>query len=393
MSALSVVILGVQDEQQRILQMLIDGTAIARTAYSFSGFPVGPSDLALRRIQDIKADVVLVDIPSSNPQPAIRTIELLHAEASWAAIFAVGDTSQPQQIISAMRAGAREFMERPITSNNLLDAFARFTSARRKVFGNAERGKMFTFVNAKGGSGATTVAVNTALALQGLEGKVALVDLAPLGHAALHMNARPAFSVLDAFRNLSRLDVALLEGLMVPCHNGLHLLAGATEPVANEPSGSELARLFDLLVDQYRYVVVDISSRLDAATRVTCELSDEVLLVAQTDVASLWSAAKVQTYLGQDASRDRVRLVLNRFRRLSGFSEQEIENATRAKLFWKIPNHYHSVSAAIDSGNPLTQHNHSDLSRSFIGLATALRDRNAGGTPKPVPLFRTGVGA
>ena len=45
----------------------------------------------------------------------------------------------------------------------------------------------------KGGNGATTVAVNLALALQSAYGQTALVDLAPLGHAALHMNLKPVF--------------------------------------------------------------------------------------------------------------------------------------------------------------------------------------------------------
>jgi pilus assembly protein CpaE len=395
MSALSVVIVGLQDEQQKILQMLIDNTSIAKTAYCFSGYPIGPTDLAVRRTQDIKADVVMVDIQSTNSQLAIRAIELMHVEAPWAAIFAIGDTKQPQQIISAMRAGSREFMERPCTTNNLLEAFARLTSTRRKQTGNSERGKIFAIVNAKGGSGATTVAVNMALALQAIESRVALVDLAPLGHAALHLNARPSFTVADAFRNLTRLDPSLLEGLMTQCQGGVQLLAGASEPITTEPSGAELARLFDLLVSQYRFVVVDLSSRLDAATRVTCDLSDEVLLIAQTDVASLWSVAKVQAFLGEGGGRERIRLLLNRFRKVTGFSEEEIERATRAKLFWKIPNHYQSVSAAIDSGSPLTQHNHSELSRAFVGLANALRDRGTASVAgaKKWPIFKTGIGA
>ena len=46
-----------------------------------------------------------------------------------------------------------------------------------------------------------------------------------------------------------------------------HLLAGTSAPSAMEPSTGEFARLVDLLVNQYRYVVVDASSRLDAASR------------------------------------------------------------------------------------------------------------------------------
>ena len=111
-----------------------------------------------------------------------------------AAVFAIGSMTQPQVIVSAMRAGAREFIERPTTTTDLLEAFVRLSSSQRKVKREGPRGKIFTVVNAKGGSGATTVAVNLALALQSAHGNVALVDLAPLGHAALHLNLKPLFT-------------------------------------------------------------------------------------------------------------------------------------------------------------------------------------------------------
>ena len=89
------------------------------------------------------------------------------------------------------------------------------------------RGKVFTVVNAKGGSGATTIAVNLALALHSAHGNVALIDIAPLGHAALHMNVKPQFTVVDAIRNLHRLDSSLLDSFMTRHNGGLQLLAGA----------------------------------------------------------------------------------------------------------------------------------------------------------------------
>ena len=106
--------------------------------------------------------------------------------------------TQPQLIVSAMRAGVREFIERPATTNDLLEAFVRLTTTRRKPGRESSRGKVFTVVNAKGGGGATTVAVNLALALQSVHPSTALVDLAPLGHCALHLNLKPTFTVSDA---------------------------------------------------------------------------------------------------------------------------------------------------------------------------------------------------
>ena len=165
--------------------------------------------------------------PADNHTLALRAIELIHQEVRDAAIFAVGSMSQPQVIVSAMRSGAREFIERPTTTTDLLEAFVRLTAAQRKVDREGPRGKVFTVVNAKGGSGATTTAVNLALALHSAHGNVALVDIASLGHAALHMNLKPQFTVADAIRNLHRLDSSLLESFMTRHSGGLQLLAGA----------------------------------------------------------------------------------------------------------------------------------------------------------------------
>ena len=94
-----------------------------------------------------------------------------------------------------------------------------------------------------------------------------LVDFALIGHAALHLNLQPKYSVLDALQNLHRMDATLLDGLMTSYENGLDLLAGSLQPYEAAATTAELARLFHLLTDQYRYVVIDCSSRIDATTK------------------------------------------------------------------------------------------------------------------------------
>src|SRR4030095_15865586 len=148
------------------------------------------------------------------PAPALQAVELLHQEMPQAAVFAVGSMAQTQLILIGMRVGAKEFIDRPTTPTDLLEAFVRLSTTQRKVKREGPRGKVFTVVNAKGGSGATTVAVNLALALQAAHGNVALVDLAPLGHASLHLNLKAPFTVTDAIRNLHRMDSSLLDSFM-----------------------------------------------------------------------------------------------------------------------------------------------------------------------------------
>jgi len=389
MPELSVVIIAADNEQRAVLQVLVDGTSVARAVHTCATFPIAASDPVMRRVQSANPDVILVDIPADNATLALRTIELLHQELPDPALFAVGSIAQPQVILGAMRSGAREFIERPTTTTDLLEAFVRLTAAQRKGRREENRGKIFTVLNAKGGGGATTVAVNLALALQAAHGNTALVDIAPLGHAALHMNLKPVFTVADAIRNLHRLDSSLLESFTTRHNGGLQLLAGPDTPVVVEPSTAEFAKLFDMLVGHFRYVVVDASSRLDPTTRLVCNLSQTVLMVALTDVASLWSAARVQQYLGETSGREKVQLVLNRFRKMPGFSESDAEAAAGVKLLWKLPNQYFAVSTAIDRGVPVMQQDHTDIARSFAGLAARLTENELDVKRKAWSLFKT----
>ena len=377
MPELSVVIVATDNEQRAVLQVLVDGTNVARTVNTCVSFPVAASDPVTRRVRAANPDVTLVDIPADNPPLALRAIELWHQEMPDAAIFAIGNLNQPQIIVNAMRAGAREFIERPTTTTDLLEAFVRLTTAQRRGRQEGIRGKVFLVINAKGGNGATTVAVNLALGLQSASGQTALVDLAPLGHAALHMNLKPVFNVADATRNLHRMDASLLESFMTRHRGGLQLLAATNLPATAEPTTAEFVRLFDMLVTHFRYVVVDVSSRFDAVSRLIASLSETVLLVACSDVASLWSAARVQQYLGESGGRDRVRLVLNRFRKVPGFSESDAETAVGAKLLWRIPNQYFAVSGAIDRGTPVMDQRSSEITRCFAGLAQELTRNDA----------------
>ena len=374
MHGIAVALLTEDREHLPELQRRAEVTRLARVVFSHVGFPSGSTDSVLRQIQDLRAEVVVVDISAENPQPAIRAIELIQANTLQLAIFANGTMQQPTTIVAAMRAGAGEYLDESAGAEALLEALTRFSSNHTRTRGGAGKARIFTFLSAKGGAGATTAAVNTAVALQQAHGNVVLVDFAPVGHAQLHLNLRPSFGVPDALENLHRLDASLLEGLMTPCKDGLHLLAGPQQPYPSIPTPAELARLFDLLANHYRYVVVDASSRLDATTRLLSDLSNAVLMVAQTDVVSLWSASRIHAFLEEGAGRNRLRMVLNRYKKIPGFTDEDVEHSTRCKVLWKIPNAFHAISPAIDHGTPVVLQEGQEVSRSFRALAAALAD-------------------
>ena len=343
MHGIAVGVLTEDREHLTTLQNRLEQTRLGRVVFTHVGFPVSPTDTALRQLQDSRAEVVIIDISSQSPQRAIRAIELIRATTQQIAIFANGEMTQPVNIVASMRAGAGEYLDHSAGSEALLEALTRFSSSRTRSLGGSGKARVFTFLGAKGGAGCTTAAVNTALALQQAHGDVVLLDFAPIGHAALHLNLRPQFGVLDALQNLHRMDFSLLDGLMTETKEGLHVLAGPQQPYPTEPTPGELARLFDLLVSHYRFVVVDASSRLDPTTRLLSDLSNAVLVVAQTDVVSLWSAGRIHTFLQEGTGRDRLRVILNRYKKITGFSDEDVQQVTNCKVLWKVPNAFQTV--------------------------------------------------
>ncbi len=383
MHGIAVALLTEDREQLSALQNRLEATQLGRAVFNHVGYPAGPTDEILRQLQDSRAEVVIVDISTRDAQRAIRAIELIKSTTLQIAIFAHGEMTQPANIVSSMRAGAGEYIDQSAGPDALLEALTRYSSSRSRSFGAAGRARVFTFLSAKGGAGCTTAAVNTALALQQSHGDVVLLDFAPIGHAALHLNLRPQFGVLDALQNLHRMDVSLLDGLMTTTKEGLHLLAGPQQPYPTEPTPGELARLFDLVVNHYRFVVVDASSRLDPTTRLLSDLSNAVLVVAQTDVVSLWSAGRIHTFLEEGTGRDRLRIVLNRYKKIPGFSDEDVQQVTNCKVLWKVPNAFHSISPSIDHGTPIVLQDGPEVSRSYRALAETLAEAssNADGNP------------
>ena len=374
MHGIAVALLSEDGEHLSALQNRLEATRLGHSVFSHAGFPVSPTDSILRQVQESRAEVVIVDISAKDPKRAITAIELIRATTLQIAIFANGEMTEPASIVASMRAGAGEYLDNNGGSEALLEALTRFSSTRTRARGTAGKARIFTFLSAKGGAGSTTAAVNTALALQQAHGDVVLVDFAPIGHASLHLNLRPQFGVLDALQNLHRLDVSLLDGLMTTTKEGLHLLAGPQQPYQTEPTPAELARLFDLLVNHYRFVIVDASSRLDPTTRLLSDLSNAVLVVTQTDLVSLWSASRIHAFLEEGTGRNRMRMILNRYKKIPGFSDEDIEKATSCKVLWKVPNAYNVVSPAIDHGAPVVLQEGPEISRSFHALAAAFAE-------------------
>jgi len=334
-----------------------------------------PNDVLLRQLRQQMPEAVLLALPGAGAgsEAALALIAWLRAEMALTAIMVVGPMDPPQLIVQAMRAGASEYLETPLRLAGLNEALARALAGRQPAGQAGTRGKLIAVLGARGGCGATTIAVNLAVALQGLrrdsDGPVALLDAAPLGHASLHLNLKPQFTLTDLLGHAQRLDTTLLDSLMQRHETGLELLAGASEPLPPQPDSVHTAWIEQLL-RSYPLVVAD----LDGLTRLVLEQADRILLVTQTDMVSLWSAAKVRQYLDPQR-RLRFELVLNRFNATPEVNLPGLETLTHTPLLWKLPNAHALVMEAIERGQPPAAHPDSDLGRQFGELAAALLGR------------------
>jgi len=74
MPELSVVVIAQDSEQRAVLQVLVDGTSVARVVHTCTSYPAVVSDPVLRRVQSASPQVVVVDVPADNHTLALRDL-------------------------------------------------------------------------------------------------------------------------------------------------------------------------------------------------------------------------------------------------------------------------------------------------------------------------------
>jgi MinD-like ATPase involved in chromosome partitioning or flagellar assembly len=213
-----------------------------------------------------------------------------------------------------MRAGANEFLTFPPAADAFEEALRR-TAARRSTT-NGSDATTLVFFGAKGGAGATTIAVNCGVEIARLsKRRTIILDLKPgLGEVSLFLGVRSRYTLLDALDNIHRLDAGFLRELVVKHKSGLDLLAGSDQfdrPGAADSGGLE--EVFRLLADEYDYILIDAGSQVNAASIPALYTADFIGLVANPDVPSIRNAQRLLERIRQlGASAERVRLLLNR---------------------------------------------------------------------------------
>jgi len=339
-----------------------------------------------RRFFEMQPDIILVDM--EDPEAATQTLETLHLALPKSWLVVSSEKNEPQLIIQAMRAGAREFLPQPIAPENLVQTLKRYIAERQHNGKRKKAGKIYCVMAAKGGTGATTVAINLA-AVVATEKKnaVALIDLhCPIGDVAAYLDVKSAFTAFDAFAESSRLDEVLLQTYVKDCH-GFAVLPGLKDFLPGQMPGADaLATTLEVITQVYTHAFVDLPVSFDEELlEVATEMSEAIVVVLTPEFPAIWRTNRLLSFLRKSVNPQKLRLVVNRFgSRTYPISNSNIEKALSRNIFWKLPNDYSPSIEAVRLGKPLVSINHSRLGRSYQELAYRL-------TGTPVPKKRRGL--
>ena len=283
MSALSVVLIGPQEDRRRAVAKALAGpqAIIARELARY------PEVEELPELIEADYDVVIIDL-DPNPEQALDVVESLCGGNKSITVMVHAERVDSELLVRCMRAGAREFLTEPLLPSALGEALVRASVRRDEVRRHkTASGRLLVFVGAKGGSGVTTMAGNFAVALAKY-GKVALIDLdLQLGDAALTLGITTKFTTLDALENMQRLDSDFLCGLMGKHSSGLAVLGAPDIIPTLQPSKDGMERLLQVAREEFEYVVVDAGSHSIDMYEALFEKASTVYMVAQVSVADL----------------------------------------------------------------------------------------------------------
>lgn len=247
-----------------------------------------------------------VETYRTNPTPNLIIVETTQPaeriEASLARLAEVCDASTRVIVIghvndvmlyrSLIRAGVSEYLVMPVTSATIINAITDLFAGE----GSAPIGRSVAFMSAKGGAGASTISHNVAWAIaKSLRQDVLVMDLdLPFGTAGLDFNQDPPQGIADAVYANDKMDAVMLDRLMSKAANHINLLAApATLDRTYDLGERSFEQIIELSQKTVPVVVLDIPHLWTAWVRHTLAAVDEIVIVAEPDLANLRNAKSI----------------------------------------------------------------------------------------------------
>jgi pilus assembly protein CpaE len=352
---------------------------------------------ALRLAAQLTPDIVLMDINMPD-MDGIATTEQLSRDIPTASIIMMSVQGEADYLRRSMLAGAREFLVKPFSSDEL-------TASIRGVFGrerekqsrivaagpaggsvgtaqtaSGEPGQVVAIFSPKGGVGRTTVAVNLAVAAATELGKkVVLVDGSfQFGDVGVLLNLNPKNkSIADLAPELDQAgnDVESIDTFVINHSAGIRVLLAPPSPEMAElikPDG--IRRVLEALRMTHDLVVVDCTAFFNDTTLAILDAADTILTMLSLEITSIKNMRlflEVADQLGYEGGK--VRLVLNRADSALGIKVTDVEHSIGRKVDETIVSDGRSVVYALNRGVPFFLSNReAQVSQDILRLARAV---------------------
>jgi len=334
-------------------------------------------------------DVVLMDINMPD-MDGITTTEKLSTHVPTTSVVMMSVQVEADYIRRSMLAGAREFLVKPFSSDELTGSIRQVYSREREKASRivaaapAPRpeeevdGQVIAVFSPKGGVGRTTMAVNLAVAAaQDLGKKVCLVDGSfQFGDVGVLLNLNPKNkSIADLVPELEQGEPESLDTFVINHSSGIRVLLAPPSPeMAELITTAGIKRVLDALRRMHDIVIVDCSSYFNDLTLAILDTADVILTMLTLEITSIKNMRlflEVADQLGYEDGK--VRLVLNRADSTLGIRVSDVEQSIGRKVDHTIVSDGRSVVYALNRGIPFFVSNReAQVSQDVLRLANAV---------------------
>jgi pilus assembly protein CpaE len=310
------------------------------------------------------AAVIIVDIDATQPEEFVALQRFAAQLGGNPPLIAITQSLDANVARKIVQVRVSDFLVKPVEPIELVRACARAAQGAHGGGSDAMEAQIYTFLPSAGGVGVTTLAIQTALLLQGGKASHASVCLVDLdfqhGVVADYLDIEPRLDLNEIEPRPERLDRQLLEVMLSRHSSGLQVIAAPNRP-AEMRSFDPLVvtRLLDLVSANFDYVVIDMPRTWFSWTDDVLIGSNRLHIVSEMTVPCLKIAKNLLTAIRERLGEGcRPQVIVNRFEQrmfTPGLRLADIEKALGSAFGGVIPNNYRVVREAIDRGVPLDE--------------------------------------
>jgi pilus assembly protein CpaE len=292
----------------------------------------------LEKVERLRPDLLLVDITALHASLE-DLVQRVRATSAAPAIFVLQESMDPELILKALRLGVSEYLHPPF-ADPLRAALERVSAERRRGDGSTKPGgRVLGMLSAKGGCGATTIACHTATALAARTArKVLLADFdLEAGLIGFLMKAKSPYTVMDALRNVHRLDGNYWNALISNGIPNVEILTSPAPPADHVVTADQIRYVGRFARMQYDWIITDLGRGLTPFSLRVIEEVDELFLVTMLEVPALHQAKQLIQRLTDSGYRShRIRLLLNRTPKRSDITLDEVQTMLGISVYATI---------------------------------------------------------